>query len=125
MHRIVPSRKTHQRIRRSLQLASLEDLLPDGEVEDLCQQLGHTFRHRQLPPGPLLRSMVFRGLNPDHSIAAVLADLAARLGPDTPAPSDSAWCQARSRLPEAEAGPGGDAPTPSYHIYHIDDLVVQ
>ena len=45
--------------------------------------------------------MVYRGLNPDHSIAAVLADLAALLGPGMKAPTDSAWCQARSRLPEA------------------------
>jgi hypothetical protein len=44
--------------------------------------------------------MVYRGLHPDHSIAAVLADLGARLGPDTPVPTDSAWCQARDRLPE-------------------------
>ena len=45
--------------------------------------------------------MVYRGMNPDHSIPAVLADVAAVLGPEAPTPTDSAWCQARSRLPEA------------------------
>lgn len=44
--------------------------------------------------------MVSRSLNPDHSIAAVLADMAALQGPDFKAPTDAAWCQARSRLPE-------------------------
>jgi len=87
--------------RRSLQLAALGDLLPDAEIEAICRDIGHVWRNRQFPPGPTVRSMVYRGLNPDHSIAAVLADLAALLGPDAPVPTDSAWCQARSRLPEA------------------------
>ena len=100
MHRIVHSPRNHQRIRRSLQLAALEPLLPDREVEALCRGLRHPFRHRQLPPGVLVRSMVYRGLHPDHSLAAVLADLAARLGSQAFPPTDSAWCQARTRLPE-------------------------
>jgi hypothetical protein len=44
---------------------------------------------------------VQRALNGDHSIAAMLADLAAANSPDVPVPTDSAWCQARSRLPLA------------------------
>jgi hypothetical protein len=48
----------------------------------------------------MVRSMVFRGLNPDHSIAAMLADLAVRLGAKDDVPTDSAWCQARTALPE-------------------------
>ena len=86
---------------KSLQLAALENLLPDAEIEAVCREIGHAWRNRQLPPGSTVRSMVYRGLHPDHSIAAVLADLAALLGPDVPAPTDAAWCQARSRLPEA------------------------
>lgn len=101
MYRIVHSRKDHQRIRRSLQLAALAELLPDQEVEVICHDLGHTFRRRLLPPGITLRSMVYRGLNPDHSIAGLLADLGARLEPTAAAPTDSAWCQARTRLPQA------------------------
>ncbi len=100
MYRIVHSRKTHQRIRRSLQLPALDELLPDREVEALCRQRGHRWRNRKLPPGPTVRSLVFRGLHPDHSIAGLLADLAGRWQGDTPAPTDAAWCQARSRLPE-------------------------
>jgi hypothetical protein len=101
MYRIVHSSKSHQRIRRSLQLAALGDLLSDQEVESICRDIGHTWRDRQLPPGVTVRSMVYRGLHPDHSIAALLADLAALLGLAGSAPTDAAWCQARSRLPEA------------------------
>jgi hypothetical protein len=100
MYRIVHSAESHQRIHRSLQLTALDSLLPDHEVESLCRDLGHDWRRRKLPPGPTVRSMVFRGLHPDHSIAAVLADLAGRLGPDVAAPTDAAWCQARARFPE-------------------------
>lgn len=100
MYRIVHSSKTHQRIRRSLQLAALDDLLPDEEVEAICRDIGHTWRDRKLPPGVTVRSMVYRGLHPDHSIAATLADLGALLGPEMSAPTDTAWCQARDRLPE-------------------------
>ncbi|MFH0983466.1 MAG: IS4 family transposase [Planctomycetota bacterium] len=100
MHRIVHSPKVHQRIRRSLQLAALEPLLSDHDVEAICTKLKHPFRHRQLPPGVLLRSMVYRGLHPDHSIAALLSDLAARLAEQAVPPTESAWCQARTRLPE-------------------------
>ena len=100
MQSIVTSPRSHRAFRKSLQLASLEELLPDAEVEALCRDIGHAWRCRQLPPGPTVRSMVYRGLNPDHSIAAILADLAARLEPGAPVPSDSAWCQARDRLPE-------------------------
>jgi hypothetical protein len=101
MYRIVSSPRSPRAFRKSLQLAALEELLPDHEIEAICRDAGHAWRKRQFPPGPTVRSMVYRGLNPDHSIAAVLADLGALLGPDTPAPTDSAWCQARSRLPEA------------------------
>ena len=101
MYRIVTSPCSPRSFRKSLQLAALDEVLPDPEIDALCRELGHTWRNRQLPPGPTVRSMVYRGLSPDHSIAAVLADLAALLGPDDPAPTDSAWCQARDRLPEA------------------------
>jgi len=74
---------------------------PIKEVEAVCRDLGYTWRNRQLPPGPTVRSMVYRGLHPDHSIAAVLADLAALLGPDGSAPSDSAWCQAATACPKS------------------------
>ena len=100
MYRIVHSPESPEQIRPSVQLATLDKLLPDREVEAICRDIGHVWRNRQLPPGPTVRSMVYRGLNPDHSIAAALADLAALSGPDVPTPSDSAWCQARDRLPE-------------------------
>ncbi len=99
MYRIVHCSKSHQQIHRSIQLAALADLLPDAEIESVCRSVGYRWRERLLPPGPTLRSMVYRGLHPDHSIAGMLADWAASLGPDR-APSDSAWCQARSRLPQ-------------------------
>lgn len=100
MYRIVTSPASPRRFRKSVQLAALERLLPDGEIEAICRELGHTWRNRKLPPGTTVRSMVYRGLHPDHSIAGMLADLGARLGPDGPPPTDAAWCQARSRLPQ-------------------------
>jgi hypothetical protein len=100
MYPIDPSGKSHQQIRRSVQLAALDELLPDAEVEAICRDLKHCWRNRLLPPGPTVRSMVYRGLHPDRSIAAILADLAALLGPQAPAPTAAAWCQARTRLPE-------------------------
>jgi len=100
MYRIVTCPVLSRSFRKSLQLSSLDELLPDSKIEAICRDIGHAWRNRQLPPGPTVRSMVYRGLNGDHSIAAVLADLAALLGPDVAAPTDSAWCQARDRLPE-------------------------
>jgi len=100
MYSIVASPVPSRSFRESLQLAALENLLPDVEVEGICRDIGHAWRNRRLPPGPTVRSMVYRSLHPDHSIAAILADLAALLGPEAPAPTDSAWCQARSRVPE-------------------------
>jgi len=101
MYRIVTSPASARRFRKSVQLAALERLLPDEQTEAICRRLGHTWRNRKLPPGATVRSMVYRALHPDHSIAGMLADLAARLGPDVAAPTDAAWCQARSRLPAA------------------------
>jgi hypothetical protein len=101
MYSIVTTPVPSQSFRQSLQLASLAHRLPDTEIEAICRGIGHRWRSRQLPPGPTVRSMVYRGLHPDHSIAAVLADLAAMSGPDVPAPTGAAWCQARSRLPLA------------------------
>jgi len=101
MYRIDQSAKSHQRFRNSVQLAALQEMLPDEEIEGICRQLGHTWRNRRLPPPVMVRSMVFRGLHPDHSIASVLDDLSAILAPDIQTPTEAAWCQARSRLPEA------------------------
>lgn len=98
---IVKSAPLHERFSRSIALAALEEHLRDDEVEEICHDLGHAWRDRQLPPGITVRSCVQRALNPDHSIARALASLAALEAPDAPTPTDSAWCQARSRLPLA------------------------
>lgn len=100
MYRIVAFPASPRPFRKSLPLAALDELLADREIEEVCRHKGHTWRNRLLPPGATVRSMVYRGLNPDHSIAAVLAELAALLGPEVPTPTDSAWCQARDRLPQ-------------------------
>jgi hypothetical protein len=97
---IVQTTPSHEEFRRCIPLAALEEHLGDEEIEAICSDLGHTWRVRQLPPGLTVRSCVHRALNPDHSIARVLASLAAFGDPDTPAPTDSAWCQARCRVPE-------------------------
>jgi len=82
-------------------VAALQEFLSDEEVEAICRQLGHTWRRRLLPPGVTVRSMVYRSLHADRSIAAVVADLAGAGGGPDAAPSGPAWCQARSRLPAA------------------------
>jgi len=99
MYPIVADSPSHQHFRHSVQLAAIANVLPDNEVHQVCRDLGYAWRNRLLPPGCLIRSMVYRGLNPDRSIVAVLADLAALTGNDD-SPSDSAWCQARDQLPE-------------------------
>ena len=99
--RIVNPLESHQEFRRSVQLAALEDLLPDEEIETICLQLGHTWRERELPPAVTARSMVYRSLSEDRTISGVLTDLVACRAVSAPAPTDSAWCQARSRLPLA------------------------
>jgi hypothetical protein len=82
-----------------LQLAALSNLLNDDEIETVCRKLGHQWRGRLLPPGVTVRSMVYRGLHPDHSIKATLADMAGADPSMEEAPSDASWCEARSRLP--------------------------
>lgn len=84
-----------------VQLAALSELLGNTEIEAICHELGHHWRDRRLPPGVTVRSIVYRGLHPDHSIKATLADMAAADPEMEEAPSDASWCDARSRLPQA------------------------
>jgi len=99
MHPIDLFPESQQRFRASVQLAALEEHLCDQQIEDVARELGHTWRTRQLPPAVTVRSMVYRGLHPDRSIAAVVADLVASGVCSDPTLTDSAWCQARSTLP--------------------------
>jgi len=85
----------------SVQLSSLHKILSDEEVTLICSQVGHVWRDRTLTPAVTVRSMLYRSLHPDRSIAAVLADMVAQDDGLEEAPSDTAWCKARSRLPEA------------------------
>jgi hypothetical protein len=99
MNSIGLSLQNHQSTSSSISLAALEPYLSNTEIETLCRQLGQSFRHRLLPPGTLVRSIVYRSLNPDKSIRATLDDL---LTEDQSLPlslSDAAWCRARDRLP--------------------------
>lgn len=101
MNGIVTCPKSHHDFSQSQQLAALSDLLSDPEIDTLCRQLGHAWRHRIFAPGVTVRSMVYRRLHPDKSILAVLADVTAGQEHMEHAPADSSWCEARSRLPEA------------------------
>ena len=96
--------ESHQHFHRPVQLAALEEHLSDAEIEMICRQLGHKWRNRELPPGITVRSLIYRSLHPDKSINATLADLAAARQGDRSEVTDSAWCQARSRLPEELLG---------------------
>lgn len=103
MYAIVTPRDPHQHFRHSVQLAAVETVLPDKDVHALCRRLGYAWRNRMLPPGAMIRSMVYRSLSRDRSIASVLADLAALTGNES-TPTDSAWCQARDALPQEVMG---------------------
>jgi len=83
----------------TINLAALDDHLSDEEIETICGELGHAWRDRIFTPAVTVRSIVYRGLYPDKSIDSVLADMAAT-APWTNPPTDAAWCQARTRLPE-------------------------
>ena len=75
MKGIDPSFQNHESISPSL--AALQNYLSDDEIETICRQLGQSFRHRLLPPGTLVRSIIYRSLHPDKSIQSTLADLIA------------------------------------------------
>lgn len=97
---IVSATESHQQFHSTLQVAALQTHLSDDEINTVCRQLGHVWRDRQLPPGVTVRSLVYRSLHPDKSIKAVLADLASAAQDTVFSVTDSAWCQARARLPE-------------------------
>ena len=61
---IVNSAPLRDRFSRSIPLAALEEHLRDGEIEEICHDLGHAWRDRQLPPGITVRSCVQRALTP-------------------------------------------------------------
>lgn len=100
MYGIVHREESQHHFRRHLSLSALEELLPDAQIDLICRQLEHTWRLRQLPPSVTVRSMIYRELNGDRSIAAIVAELIASGTVKSAALSDSAWCQARSRLPQ-------------------------
>lgn len=85
----------------AVQVAALNEYLSDAEIDDICRSLGHRWRDRDLGPGVTVRSMVYRGLHPNHSIRATLLDLAAGDERAKRRPADASWCEARDRLPKA------------------------
>ena len=101
MHRIDKSVGSHSGSSQCIQVAALQELLSDHEIELICRRLGHTWRERIFTPGVTVRSMVHRALNPDKSIRAVVTDLAVVDDRLKQTPADASWCEARSRLPKA------------------------
>ena len=100
MDRIGGTGKSHASFSRPVPLSALQEFLSDAEIETICRQLGHTWRDRVWDPATTVRSIVYRGLYPDKSIQAVMAEMAS-LSPEHLEPTPAGWCQARSRLPEA------------------------
>lgn len=101
MYAIDGPAESHHQFSRVVQVAALEELLSDVEIEAICCELGHHWRRRIFTPGVTVRSMVYRRLHPNKSIRAALADLVAGNEQLPQVPADSSWCEARSRLPEA------------------------
>ena len=100
MYIIDKSTEDQQIISQRIPFAALRELLTDAEIETICQQLGHTWRERRLPPAVMVRSLVYRSLHRNQSIKTLLTDMAAA-NIQQKAPTDAAWCQARSKLPPA------------------------
>ncbi|NQU76832.1 MAG: transposase domain-containing protein [Planctomycetes bacterium] len=100
MHRIDKSAVSHPGFSQGIQVAALQDLLSDDEIEIVCRNLGHTWRDRIFTPAVTVRSMVHRALNPDKSIRSALADLVVANDRLKQTPADASWCEARSRLPQ-------------------------
>ena len=100
MHRIDKSAGSHPGSSQGIQVAALQDLLSDHEIELVCRHLGDTWRDRIFTPVVTVRSMVHRALNPNKSIRAVLTDLAVVDDRLKQTPADASWCEARSRPPE-------------------------
>ena len=100
MNGIVSAAESHHLFDHPVQLAALKEHLSNAEIDTVCRQLGHKWRDRDLPPSVTVHSLLYRSLHPDKSINAALADLAASGQDDISDVTDSAWCQARSRLPE-------------------------
>ena len=98
MYSIGKSLKEQQTFSKDIPFAALKELLTDTEIETICNQLGHTWRERLLPPTIMVRSLVYRSLHRNKSIKTLLADMAAS-NIQCKAPTDAAWCQARSKLP--------------------------
>ncbi len=100
MYLIDKSTEEQQIFSQRVPFAALAKVLTDGEIETICRQLGHLWRERRLPPALTVRSMVYRSLHRNQSIKTLLADMAAA-NIQQKAPTDAAWCQARSKLPAA------------------------
>jgi len=100
MYIIDKSAKDQQTFSQRIPFAGLKELLTDTEIETICKQAGHNWRVRRLPPAVTARSLVYRSLHRNQSIRTLLAEMAAA-DLQRQAPTDAAWCQARSRLPEA------------------------
>lgn len=87
---------------QSTPLNQFGSLLSDREIFTLCDLLEHQWRKSPLTPAVMVRSLVYRSLNPDKSIRQIVEELiASRMLQGEETVTKSAWCQARSRLPEA------------------------
>lgn len=98
MHNIDKLTKSHQAISKNISFAAIRDLITDTEIQTIYHQYGYIWRHRLLPPPTMVRSMVYRSIHRNRSIKTLLADIAAA-NIKTKAPTDAAWCRARSKLP--------------------------
>jgi len=98
MYHIGKSTEDQQIFSQHIPFAALRELLTNAEIETICKQLGHIWRERRLPPAIMVRSLVYRSLHRNKSIKTLLTDMAAA-NIQRKAPTDAAWCQARSKLP--------------------------
>lgn len=77
--------------------------LPAARIDQACAGAGHTFRQRIFTPAITLWTFLQQILDPDHSCRQAVARLLAHrhaLGMPPCSADNSAYCQARARLPE-------------------------
>jgi len=86
-----------------------QEWLPPSLIRQLFHETGHRFYQRLLPPLLVLWGLIFQRLNPDHTCDAAWSALSSDavrerfgltpLAPETLSESNSAYVQARHRLP--------------------------
>src|SRR3972149_4083408 len=108
MHRIGKRKEYFERIAEILRespLSALGQMLPDREILNACQEVGHRFRNRLYDPVVSVFHFLLQAIQREESFAASWQELwtnaASEVGLEKRLFNSSALSQARSRTPQA------------------------